>query len=310
MKLRSLLLPLGLFASAAHADPIKVESCGVSHTFESVPSRAITLNQQATEVMLALGLEESLVGTAYMDDAIPEQWQAAYNSIPVLAEKYPAAEVVLAKEPDFLFTGCGSAFSEDNLGAAEKWHGLGIGTYLVDASCKVKHPKDVPLTVEPIFHDIETVGKLFAVEARAEELVTGLKARLDVVQEDPAGAEQTAFIYDSGTDTPFSIGCCGGPALLAKLTGLESISADVPGTWVDLSWERVMAADPDVILLIEADWSTAADKRAHMEADPVLSELRAVKEGRFVTVPFSETLLGMRFVDGVETVNRQLAGLK
>ena len=71
-----------------------------------------------------------------------------------------------------------------------------------------------------------------------------------------------------------------------------------------------MAADPDVILLIEADWSTAADKRAYMEADPVLSELRAVKEGRFVTVPFSETLLGMRFADGVENLNDQLAGLK
>jgi len=137
-----------------------------------------------------------------------------------------------------------------------------------------------------------------------------LKARLDAVTAAPAGEGQSAFIYDSGTDTPFSIGCCGGPALLSQLTGLKSISSDVPGTWVDLSWERVVAADPDVILLIEADWSTAADKRAYMEADPVLSELRAVKEGRFVTVPFSETLLGMRFADGVENLNDQLAGLK
>ncbi len=310
MNLRNLLLPLGLLASAAHADPVTIESCGVSHTFENPPSRAITLNQQATEVMLALGLQDSMVGTAYMDDAIPEQWKAAYDTVPVLAEKYPAAEVVLAKEPDFLFAGFGSAFSEDNLGEATKWHDLGVGTYLVDASCKEKHPKDVPLTVEPIFHDIETVGKLFAVEDRAKDLVGTLKARLDAVTAAPAGEGQSAFIYDSGTDTPFSIGCCGGPALLSQLTGLDSISSDVPGTWVDLSWERVVAADPDVILLIEADWSTAADKRAYMEADPVLSELRAVKEGRFVTVPFSETLLGMRFADGVENLNDQLAGLK
>lgn len=309
MKLRNLLPLLGLMASAAHADAVTIQSCGVSQVFDKTPSRAITLNQQATEVMLALGLQDAMVGTAYIDDAIPAQWNDAYESVPVLAEKYPAAEVVLAQEPDFLFAGFGSAFSEDNLGAVEKWHDLGISTYLVDASCKDKHPQDVPLTVAPIFEDIETVGKIFNVEDRANALIDTLQQRLDSVKAAPSGAGQTAFIYDSGAETPFSIGCCGGPALLASLTGLQSISSDVPGTWVDLSWEHVVAADPDVILLIEADWSTAAEKRAHMEADPVLSALRAVKEGRFVTVPFSETLLGMRFADGVETVNNQLAKL-
>ncbi|MBW4982427.1 ABC transporter substrate-binding protein [Mameliella sp. CS4] len=300
---------LALAAGAAQAEPVTIESCGMSFTYDTPPSRAITLNQQATEVMLALGLQDRMVGTAYMDDAIPEHWRAAYDTVPVLAEKYPAAEVVLAQEPDFLFAGFGSAFSEDNLGDVQQWHDLGIGTYLVDASCKAAHPKDVPLTQAPILRDIEVIGDIFGVADRADVLIAETRARIDAVQNDPAGGGRTAFIYDSGTDTPYSIGCCGGPALLARTAGLQSISADVSGTWIDLAWERVVAADPDVILLIEADWSTAADKRAHLENDPVLAELSAVRNGRYVVVPFSETLLGMRFADGVERVNAQLKAL-
>ncbi len=310
MKLLKFLAPLAVMAGVAQADPVTIQGCDAAFTFEKVPSRAITLNQQATEVMLALGLEGSMVGTAYLDDKIPAQWEQAFNKVPVLAEKYPAAEVVMANEPDFLFAGFGSAFSEDNLGEAQKWHGLGIGTYLVDASCKAAHPKNVPLTIDPILKDIETIGAIFDVRDEAAALIAETKARIEAVNKSPAGAGRTAFIYDSGTDTPFSIGCCGGPALVAKTAGLQSISADVEGTWVDLAWERVVASDPDVILLIEAGWSTAQEKREHMENDPVLSQLTAVKEGRFVVVPFSETLLGMRFADGVESVNAQLAALK
>ncbi|WP_170331955.1 ABC transporter substrate-binding protein [Ruegeria arenilitoris] len=310
MNLLKFIVPLGFVAATAQADPVTVQSCGIDYTFDKAPTRAITLNQQATEVMLALGLEGSMVGTSYLDDEMPAQWKVAFESVPVLAEKYPAAEVVLANEPDFLFAGFGSAFSEDNLGSAQKWHDLAIGTYLVDASCKEAHPKDVPLTIEPILNDIEKIGQIFDVEDRAGKLIAETRARIEAVQTDPEGAGRTAFIYDSGDETPYSIGCCGGPALVARTAGLKSISDDVEGTWVDLAWERVVEADPDVILLIDAGWSSADEKRAYMESDPVLSELTAVKEGRFVTVPFSETLLGMRFADGVENLNAQLAELE
>ena len=56
-------------------------------------------------------------------------------------------------------------------------------------------------------------------------------------------------------------------------------------------------------------WSTAQEKIDYMEADPVLSQLRAVKEQNYVLVPFSETLLGMRFVDGVERLSAGLEAL-
>ena len=87
-----------------------VENCTVSTTYERPPARAVTLNQAATEVMLALHLEDRLVGTAYLDDRILPGLSAAYERVPVLASKYPSMEVLLAARPDFLYAAYPGAF--------------------------------------------------------------------------------------------------------------------------------------------------------------------------------------------------------
>ncbi|WP_323778392.1 ABC transporter substrate-binding protein [Leisingera sp.] len=292
-----------------HAAPVEIASCYGSFSYDTAPARAVTLNQQATEIMLALGLEDRLAGTAYLDDRMPLQWQSAYQRIPVLAEKYPAREVVLASEPDFLFAGFASAFDKSNLGSAAEWQALGIGTYLSDAACSLHHPGDVPLTVQPLLTDIETIGRLFRVEDRAKALLANLSARLEAVADAGSDRDMTAFFYSNGKTSPYTIGCCGSPALLARSAGLSSITEDINGAWAEVGWETVMARNPDVIVLIDATWSSAAEKRAHMEADPVLSQLDAVRNGRFATVSFSNTVLGARFLEGVERLNAELEAL-
>ena len=291
-----------LMGAGAQAQGFSIESCDSVSTFDAVPARAITLNQQATEVMLALGLEGHLIGTAYLDDEIPTQWADAYSGIPVLAEGYPAREVVLAEDPDFLFAGFASAFNERNLGLEAEWHDMGVGTYVVHAECRNLHPADQPMTTESIFIDLARIGALFGVEEEAAEIAEGIAARLDAVASSAPGEGLRAFLYDSGADTAFTAGCCGAPGLLLESVGFENIAGNVEGRWADLAWEAVVTADPDVIVLIEAEWSTAEEKRQHMLNDPVLSELDAVRNERFITVPFSETLLGLRFVDGVERI--------
>ena len=51
-------------------DIVTIENEGITIVSEKAPTRAVTVNQHATEVMLALGLEDSMVGTAYLDDEI------------------------------------------------------------------------------------------------------------------------------------------------------------------------------------------------------------------------------------------------
>lgn len=300
---------IALAATPALAADLSIESCETVSSFEAVPSRVITLNQQATEIMLALGLEDHLVGTAYLDDVIPERWKAAYDRVPVISDRYPAREVVLAENPDLLFAGFNSAFGEKALGAQQEWNALGIGTYLVNVECRNLHPADVKLTTEPLFIDLERIGALFGVEGKAGEVAGEIRNRLDAVADANPGQGRRAFLYDSGTETAFSAGCCGAPGLLLDAVGLDNIAGEVEGRWADLAWEAVVAGDPEVIVLVEAEWSTAAEKIAHLKADPVLSELEAVREERFVTIPFSATVLGVRFVEGVEKLGEDLAAL-
>lgn len=40
-------------------------------------------------MVLALGLEDQLAGTAYLDDAVPPKWKRAYDEVPVLSKEYP-----------------------------------------------------------------------------------------------------------------------------------------------------------------------------------------------------------------------------
>jgi iron complex transport system substrate-binding protein len=53
--------------------PYTYTNCDVSSTIDSPPQRAVTLNQGTTEIMLALGLADSMAGTAYLDDEVSEQ---------------------------------------------------------------------------------------------------------------------------------------------------------------------------------------------------------------------------------------------
>lgn len=310
MTMRKLVLAgsLSLLSSVAMAE-VSIESCEASFSYETPPQRAISVFQQTTEIMLALGLEDHLIATAYLEDEILERWREAYEGIGQHYEKVPAREVILASDVDFIFSGFTSAFRDNQLGPENEWHAMGVGTYLVDSECRNKYPGDTRIPVETIFIDLERIGALFGVEDRASALIGELEARLDAATVDKPGEGLTAFLFDSGTDTPFSAGCCGSAGLLLESVGLVNIAGEVEGRWADLAWEAVVDADPDVIVLNDAGWSTAEDKRAYMENDPVLSELTAVREGRFVTVPFSETVLGVRFVDGIERLSAGLLAL-
>lgn len=73
---------------------VTIDNNGTKQVYTEAPKKAISLNQHVTEIMLALGLEDSMVGTAYLDDAIYPPLQEAYEKVSVLAEQYPTKEQV------------------------------------------------------------------------------------------------------------------------------------------------------------------------------------------------------------------------
>lgn len=287
-----------------------MSACDHTSTVPAAPERAVTLNQGATEVMLALGLADRMAGTAYLDDPEPApQWAEDYATVPVLSAEYPTHEEVLAAQPDFVYGSYASAFDAEVAGPQADLEADGVASYLSPFGCadEALHPE---ASFEAVWSEVASVAGAFGVDDRAEELRAAQEAELAGIAEDAAGSGLEVLWYDSEEKAPFVGAGEGGPQLVLDAVGATNVFADLPGDWAHASWEKVVAADPDVIVLPDATWSTSEEKIAYLEGDPVLSQLRAVREGAYVTVPFSMTTAGVRLVEGAATVSEQLPALR
>ncbi|PIE79997.1 MAG: putative F420-0 ABC transporter substrate-binding protein [Chloroflexi bacterium] len=281
--------------------PVTIDNCGLSITYDAPPEHAVTMNQAATELMLALGLEDKMVGTAYIDDEILPEYADAYASVPVLSDKYPSQEVLFASEPDFVYGVYRSAFGDEAAGSREELNGLGIGSYLSEVACEDEALRPDKATFDTVYDEIRNIGLIFGVEDRAEALIADMEAQLDASLVMMADQEVPTriFWYDSGDDEPFVGACCGTPGMIIDALGAENIFADAEGNWATVSWEEVVERNPDAIVIIEADWSPAQDKIDLLLNDPLFETVTAVKEQNFVVIPFSATTLGVRNVQAV-----------
>jgi iron complex transport system substrate-binding protein len=250
------------------------------------------MNQHTTEVMLALGLQDQMIGTAYLDDTILPELADAYAAVPVLASEYPSQEVLINAGPDFIYGGFASAFAEPDLFTRAELEQFGTHSYLTAAACL----NGQPLTMDDIYADVLNIGRIFGVEDRATKLVSEMQRGIeDVVGKIPEASRATrVMLYDSETDAPFVAACCGAGGLAIATAGGLNVFDDLPGGWQNANWEAVVARNPDVIVLVQADWSSAQEKAAYLLSTPSLGIVNAIHNVRFVTVPFTSTSPGIR----------------
>jgi len=258
-------------------------------------------------MLLALGLEDRLVGTAFADGPVPDEYRAAYDAVPVVSDKVPGQEAVLALAPDLVYAGWESSFSADGAGDRATLADRGITSYVSPAACKEKGYMPDPLTFADVFDEIREVGAVFGVPDRADALVEQQEQALAGATT-PTG-ETTALWYSSGSDQPYVGAGIGAPQMIMDAAGLTNVFADVHDTWTSTGWEQVVASDPDVIVLVDASWNTADKKVALLEQNPATSQLTAVREHRYLTVPFAASEAGVRNAAAVVSLDEQLAAL-
>ena len=151
------------------------------------------------------------------------------------------------------------------------------------------------------------MSEITSIPDAAADLVATQRAALDAIE--PSDAGLTALWYSSGDDTPYVGAGIGAPQMIMDGAGLENIAADVEDTWTSMGWEAIVAADPDVIVLVDAAWNTAEQKIAHLESNPATAALPAVQQQRYLVVDFPATEAGVRNVGAVESLVDQLGEL-
>jgi len=281
--------------SQAEKTEITIENNGTTQVYKEAPKKAISLNQHVTEIMLALGLEDSMVGTAYLDDNIYEPLQAAYDKVPVLAKQYPSKEQVIDAEADFLYGGWKSAFGEKGVGTQEELEALGIHTYLHTASSMTKP------TLEDIFTDIRNIAKIFRVEDRGDALIAQMTKDVEAVRTKlpQNGEELRVLVFDSGDKDVLTAGQ-NFMNELVTIAGGKNIFGDVESGWTTVSKEDAIERNPEVVVVVDYGETTAEQKINFLKNDPALKEIEAVKNERFVILPLSAASEGVRAAEAIQ----------
>lgn len=266
----------------------------------------------ATEILFALGLGGSVCGVTFECDYPAEARKkpvVVYSKLPPgLPEKeidrqvndYSARGISLYRldaeklreiQPDLIVTQdlchvC--AASPNDLGAV--------------LSSFVHSPKVLSLTphnVEEVWKDIQTVGEACDRSDLARQLVADTKRRIAALQPNLPGPPRVLCL--EWLDPPF-VGGHWVPEMVAMAGGIDVLGK--PGhPGVPVSWQAIVAADPDVILAMPCGYHRK-EVEHELAIVPFPEEwyaLRAVRNGRVFAMDASGLFSrpGPRILDGI-----------
>lgn len=265
------------------------------------PKHAVSMSQATTEMMLALGLGDHMAGTAFKEEEIYEPLQAAYDKVPVLAEKWPSYEKLMSVKPDFV-TGWEVPFTKRGI-PAEQIEAQNIPIFVPDSMQSTKADLDM------LFGDMEKLGEIFGVKDKADKWVADERSKLAAVQNKIKDLpHKKVFVFDSEDTDPFTA-FEGYTTNVLKMVGADNVMSGqgVDKTWAKTSWENVVAANPDYILIVDYGTSIRNDddfrgKVAKLKGNPQLANVNAVKNDNFIRVKLSEITPGVRTVDALERI--------
>lgn len=300
--LRLSLAAVLLSASAAMAQPVTVKSCDREVTFDAPPARAISNDVNLTEMMLVLGLRDRMVGYTGISGwkTLDAEMREGVAELPELSAKYPTKEVLAGAEADFFFAGWNYGMKVGGEVTPETLAPFGIKTYELTESCIHIGPK-AKSSMDDMYIDILNLGRIFGVEAKAEGLVVGWKARLaEVTAKVDRSAPLRVFVYDSGEEAPFTAGAYAMPTALIEAAGGVNIMSDLEKSWAEIGWEPVIERNPQVVVIVNYGDVTAEQKIDFMKQNPAFAEIDAVKNDRFVVLEYVEATPGPRNIKAVE----------
>lgn len=289
--------------------PLNVQSCGTPVTFESAPKRAMAFDTNMTEMMLALGLEDRMVG--YWTSGVPvsEEYQEQIKDVPLIKSgPPPGMEVILSFNPDFVFGAWEYNFSEQSGVTPEKLAVAGVKSYVLTESCIATgvRPKT---TLESTYQDILNLGLIFDVDDRAQATVDEMRANIKATRETIGDVETPlrGFYYGGGANAAFSCGKFGMASKMMTVVGAENILGDVEDDWIPaVGWETVIEHDPEFIMIDDTPWESAEQRIATLQSLPQLASITAIREKRFIVLPWTYILPGVDMDEGIATLAKAL----
>ena len=287
-----------------------VNSCNRTVSFDAPPKRAISNDVNLTEMMLVLGLADHMVGYTGISGwkTLDEEMRANVKQLPELSSKYPTKEVIVGANADYFFAGWNYGMKVGGEVTPETLEPFGVKVYELTESC-THIMKKGKASIDDMYADLLNLGAIFNVEDTAKNLVNNYKAELKSFKDDlETGEPLRAFVYDSGEDTPFTAGLYAMPTALIEAAGGVNVMNGFEKSWGTVTWEEVVAQNPEVIIIVNYGSVTAEQKRAFMMSNPAFANIDAVKNDRFVTLEYVEATPGPRNIKAIKTLANSFWG--
>ncbi|MDT9698088.1 ABC transporter substrate-binding protein [Streptomyces sp. P17] len=312
--------------AAADDRPVTVTDCtGARTTFSAAPEKIVTSNASSLELLLRLGAGDKVIGTGFPPGkgTLPGDLDAQAQQVKVLSQTVIPKEKLLGSGADLYIDtfanmsmggGMGDAPTEEEFKAAGIKH-----IYLKSTAC-ASMAKSAVTDLSAVEADITSLGEITATSAKAEQLVEGMKKKVDAVRNAVGGTPESKrptyffFDFDAGTKQPMAV--CNRQIANAVISqaGARNVFADCDGDYKQVGWEDVIAENPDWIQLgVRNRGSEAANRKAFDEAQKWLESnsatkgLKAVKEGHFLRIGSEQTTIaGVENADTVERIAKTL----
>lgn len=278
-------------------------------TFQEAPKHALSHDINMTQMMLALGLKPRMVGYSGISGwkAVTPEMQSILDGLPELAAKYPSVETLLNANVDFFFAGwdygmrIGGDLTPQTLGP------LGINVYELSESCAfvMKRPA---ASLDDTYNDLRNLGKIFDVQDRANRLISAMQAQVAEVRKNLPVEKPRVFLYDSGEDRAMTSGRLGMPQALIDAAGGRNILDDVDASWTRVNWENVVERNPQVIVIVDYGEVSAEQKEQFLLNNKALQSVDAIKNQRFIVIPYVQATPGIDNVLAVETLAKGFHG--
>jgi len=313
--IKSSILPLSLsllgLSLSAHASnfPVTVSSCDRSITFDKAPTRAIIHDQNMSQMAFALDLQDNIVGLTGITGwyKTSPRFDEERQDIPELASKNPSLENIISVNPDLFFAGWnyGMRIGEDVTpqGLAR----FNINTLELSESCVHLGKRTDDAEMSLLYDDMIRLGAVFGIKEKAEQLVQTWQQEISEIQLAVADKKPVkVFLYDSGEDKVFTSGRFGMPTALIRAAGGINVMDHLDTSWGKVSIESIMVTNPDFIILVDYDkggWKQSWD---FLQKHPLLSQLNAVKNKRFLALEYGEITPGPLNIDAIKKLSQRL----
>lgn len=293
--------------------PITFDSCGTSVTIEKKPEKILTIGP-ASAIIVA-NVADSSQHAFRTGELGAENPRADESGAKVYVEEEPTSEQIISSGTDLVI---GDVYGNAD---PEKLKAAGIPVIIPSSMCfhAQEHAPDQVKTVptdDPfnlIAQDIRNIGAVVG-NAEAGTMAEDFESRLADAQEDTLGQGKSAvwLFYFSPEYPVMSVGEGGIPGRMMRDLGLKNIYSDHEEQYLEeVSWESVLAANPDVIVIMYGrTGSTFEEDKARLLAEPGADTLTAVKNDAIIGVASIDTWPTPAVLDGFADLKTGLQSIK